>query len=377
MSARADALKEQAARALLWWASRPRRIRALVARRRLPQAPPARGARVVAAAVQMELTLVRTPEAFVVQVAELTAEAVDRGAQLVVFPEDCGSALLGMLPPVADASGRDVDALVHILAGPRARVADVLAFVGPYVERALTATFSEVARRTGAYVVAGSAMLPVGGGVRNVAFLFGPDGRLVGRHAKCHLIDLEERWGLQTGDDLEVYETSLGRLAMAVCMDSTYFETFRILALQGAEIVCIPTADPQPYNFWKARRGPWPRTQESPVYSVHACLVGRVLGLELTGRSSLFAPLELTPDGSGVIAQAATADAQEVVVGELDLAALRRLRAERPLRDVLRPDLYRRVFPAAYREYRARHPHGRRVWADRAGAPAVRAPDAR
>ncbi|MDR7438145.1 MAG: nitrilase-related carbon-nitrogen hydrolase [Armatimonadota bacterium] len=369
---RLDRAKAAALRAWLWWASRPHRVRALVRRHRLPRAPQPSGVRVTAAAVQMELRLAASAGAFIGQVAGLTADAIGRGAQLVVFPEDCGTALVGLLPGIAGGGPHeDVDSAVRRLAGPGARVADVLAAVGPALGRIFAATFSEIARATGAWVVAGSTMLPVAGGVGNVAFLFGPDGREAGRHVKCHLIELEERWGLRTGDDLQVYHTPVGRLALPICMDATYFETYRILALRGAEIVCVPTADPQPYNVWKALRGPWPRTQESLVYSVHACLVGRAFGLQLTGRSALFAPLELTPDASGVMARAASADSQEVVVGALDLQALRSLRAHHPALKALRPDLYRRVFPAVYHQYRARSAGGRRVRAGSSAPPVV------
>jgi predicted amidohydrolase len=360
-----DRAKSAALRGLLWWVSRPRRIRRLVRRHQLARAPQASAGLVTAAAVQMEFQLASSPGPFVRRVAALAAEAVGRGAQLVVFPEDCGTALVGLLPGLEEGrADTDIASAVRRLAGPQATVADVLAVVGPAVERVVRATVSEVARTPGAWVVAGSAMVPVGGAVRNVAVLFGPDGREVGRHIKCHLIDLEERWGLRTGDDLGVFPTPVGRLALAICMDATYFETYRIAALRGAEVVCVPTADPQPYNPWKALRGPWPRTQESLVYSVHACLVGHAFGLPLTGRSALFAPVELTSDGSGVVAQAATWDREEVVVGTLDLQALRRLRRDHPHIRALRPDLYRRVFPALYGDYRVRHPSGRRVWTE-------------
>jgi predicted amidohydrolase len=363
-------LRQELFRALLWWSSRPERVRSVVRRQRLPRAPERGSGMLRAAAIQMEVALCARPETFVLRIAQLLRRAVEEGAQLIVFPEDTGAALLGMLPGLRETSAaRTLDETVRDMAGSGARAADVLGFVGPYVERIVTAAFSELARLTRTHIVAGSALVPQDGRVFNTAFFFGPDGQEIGRHRKCHLLAMEAAWGLATGEALAVYPTPLGAVALPICMDATYFETYRILALEGAEIVCVPTADPQPYNFWKARRGPWPRTQESQVYSVHACLVGHVFGMPLTGRSALFAPIECTPNGSGVIAEAHTPDGEEVVVGALDLEALRELRRRAPFTDALRPDLYGRVFPALYREWAERNPRGHGVWS--AGAQGV------
>ena len=98
---------------------------------------------------------------------------------------------------------------------------------------------------------------------------------------------IEKEWGISRGSKLEVFPTPLGKLAFPVCMDATYFETFRILEKQGAEIVMIPIANPEPYNYGLALRGIWPRVQEAPVYGIKSALVGRVLGFEFTGRAFL------------------------------------------------------------------------------------------
>jgi predicted amidohydrolase len=362
-------LRQELFRSVLWWSSRPERVRSIARQQRLPKASKPRGDRVRAAAVQMELVLSGRPEAFIDRIAGLVRRAVEADAQLIVFPEDTGAALLGMLPGLGgEAAQRSLADTLRHTAGPDARVADVLAFVGPYVERIVTAAFSEIARLTRTHIVSGSALVPGDGWIFNTAFLFGPDGEEIGRHRKCHLLAMEAEWGVARGDELRVHPTTVGKIGLPICMDATYFETYRILALAGAEIVCVPTADPQLYNFWKARRGPWPRTQESQIPSVHACLVGQIFGMPLTGRSALFAPIECTPDGSGVIAEAQTTHREEVIVGTLDLEAMREARRLEPFVDTLRPDLYRRVFPALYRDYLARNPRGRGVWVDREAA---------
>ncbi|HHW14502.1 MAG TPA: nitrilase, partial [Firmicutes bacterium] len=230
------------------------------------------------------------------------------------------------------------------------RIADLFRLLTPATRRVFETTFSELARAFGVYIIPGSAVLAEPDGrVRNIAYLFGPHGELIGRQPKVHLLPLEAEWGLSPGDRFSVFATPLGRIALPVCMDMTYFESFRILSQLGAEIVAIPSANPEPWNLWLVLRGLWPRVQESEVYGLLASAVGSFLGLEFTGRSSAFAPLPLTADGTGVVAQAASESGEEILVADLDLEALRRYRRDSEVRAGFNRDLYRHYLPAVYR----------------------------
>ncbi|HEY8487856.1 MAG TPA: nitrilase-related carbon-nitrogen hydrolase [Thermaerobacter sp.] len=346
-----QAFQQQAFRLILRWTARGGPIRRTVAAMGIRRSQNLRRldpARVRVAAVQLELQTFRRPEDFTRWVAEPLGRAVADGAQLVAFPEDVGLALLGLLPGFEQlASAPSPEAALAGLGD--VAVADIFRFLGPAVGRIYHTTFSTLARAHGVFVHGGSVMLPRGRNLYNFGFLYGPDGRRVGLHAKTHLLPLEAEWGVCPGDALEVYETVLGRIGIPVCMDATYFETFRLLALDGAEIVVVPIANPEPYNEWHARRGTWARVQETPVYGVVPALVGRLLGIELTGRAAVYAPLALSPAGDGVLAQASTWDRPEVVVADLDLVRLREYRQRSGFPGSLRPDLYDRFLEPAYR----------------------------
>ena len=133
--------------------------------------------------------------------------------------------------------------------------------------------YSTLAAAYGLYLMAGSFVLPHGDKVVNRSFLYGPDGRLIGVQDKIHLMPIEAEWGISPGTEFKLFETAAGKIAAPVCMDASYFETFRILELQDAEIVIIPIANPEPYNYWLALRGIWPRVQECPVYGIKSALV--------------------------------------------------------------------------------------------------------
>ncbi|ADU50919.1 Nitrilase/cyanide hydratase and apolipoprotein N-acyltransferase [Thermaerobacter marianensis DSM 12885] len=349
-----QALEQHAFRLILRWTTRGGPLRRAVAAlgvRRSTNLHRLDPARVRVAAVQLELQTFQRPEDFVRWVAEPLARAVEGGAQLVAFPEDVGLALLGLLPGFDRlAAAPSPEAALAGLGD--VSVADVFRFLGPAVARVHHTTFSALARAHGVFVHAGSVMLPRGRNLYNFGFLYGPDGRLVGRHAKTHLLPLEAEWGVCPGDALEVYDTVLGKIGIPVCMDATYFETFRLLALKGAEMVVVPIANPEPYNEWHARRGTWARVQETPVYGIVPALVGRLLGIELTGRAAVYAPLELTPGGDGVVAQARRWDRADLVEAELDLVRLREYRQRTGFPGFLRPDLYDRYLAPAYRRLR-------------------------
>jgi len=305
--------------------------------------------RVSVAAMQLVLKLFKNPLDYVDEMHRFVQKAAATGAQLLVFPEDNNLQLLGMLPGIeqmgAAAGAQSGSGNKASAAG--ISVADVIHYVGPVLEPLIHATFSTLAAAYGLCLMAGSFLLSDGGRVVNRAFLFGPSGELIGSQDKVHLMPMEAAWGISRGNRLAMFETALGKLALPVCMDATYFETFRILEKMGTEIVMVPIANLEAYNCWLALRGVWPRVQESPVYGIKSALVGRAAGLKFTGRAGIFAPLELTPHGDGVLAEVASPEAEGMAVAELDLEALQELRADHPWRDT-NETLYRRYFPRLY-----------------------------
>ncbi|MBX6349968.1 MAG: nitrilase [Clostridia bacterium] len=299
-----------------------------------------RRATIRVAAVQMELRPEPSPRAFARHVFSLLRKAAECGAELVAFPEDAATGLVALLPGFALLSRPGT-----ATGGPAARglpVAEVFRLLGAAVGATYRAVFATFAEGFGLFLVAGTANLPEPDGrVQNVAHVFAPDGRLLARQPKLHLFPYEAAWGIAPGSDLLAFPTPWGPMASPVCMDATYFETARIARALGAEVVILPIADPGPAHLWKGRRGLWARCQEGGFYGVQSALVGRFLGLALSGRSAVFAPLELSPRGDGVLAEADDPASETVVWADLDLEALRSWRAEQP--DVRAPGFWRRL----------------------------------
>src|SRR6202011_935727 len=77
----------------------------------------------------------------------------------------------------------------------------------------------------------------------NSALLIGPEG-LVGVYSKTHvaafaidgMVSTEKAWW-SPGNELPVFETSLGRIGIEICYDNSFPEVSRTLTLKGAEII--------------------------------------------------------------------------------------------------------------------------------------------
>jgi predicted amidohydrolase len=77
----------------------------------------------------------------------------------------------------------------------------------------------------------------------NTAVLVGPEG-LLGIYRKVHLVG-DERHIFTPGDGWRVFPTEVGRLGLLICWDMAFPEASRVLTLQGAELLVMPTAWPK------------------------------------------------------------------------------------------------------------------------------------
>lgn len=260
-------------------------------------------------------------------------EARRTGADLLVLP-----GLAALLPAAVMAGAADpapdLDALVR---RHGAEAADLwLDWCRTY------------ARMLDVNLCAGSGVVLRGGAPVHAAWLVDRRGRVVVEQVQTHVGPEVRDWGIAPGSELEVAELEGARVGLLVGTDARYPEVGRILALLGAWLWLSPQALPAPHDPWAQRAGCWSQVQGNQVYCVEACLVGRLAGRELAGLSACLAPVELTADGSGLLAAAADSQAGEAVAAELDRGRLRALHHEYPVFRHLNPGLYARHLPRAY-----------------------------
>ncbi|MDY0212974.1 MAG: carbon-nitrogen family hydrolase [Desulfuromonadaceae bacterium] len=112
-------------------------------------------------------------------------------------------------------------------------------------------------------------------------------GSIVACYRKLHLFSTmgEDRF-LSPGDRTCVVTTSVGRLGLAICYDLRFPELFRKMALEGAEILCIPAEWPKPrQEHWRTLLRA--RAIENQMFVVAANCCGMQGKLDFFGMSML------------------------------------------------------------------------------------------
>ncbi|UCD74261.1 MAG: hypothetical protein JSV91_10770 [Phycisphaerales bacterium] len=138
-------------------------------------------------------------------------------------------------------------------------------------------------------------------------------GGLEGWYRKMHLF-VDEPDYFHPGDlGLPVFERAYGTIGILICFDWCFCETWRILALKGADLICHPSNLVIP---GKAQKAVPVHAMTNRVFIATANRIGTERELTFTGLSLIADP------GGEVLSQASQSNAEAVVV-EIDLAEAR------------------------------------------------------
>lgn len=122
-------------------------------------------------------------------------------------------------------------------------------------EHPALAAFQELARETGAWMLAGSLTVKVEPErVANRSLLIDPTGAVVGRYDKLHMFDVtladgesyRESRTYRPGDTAVVAQMPWGPLGMTICYDMRFPQLYRDLAHAGATMFTVPSAFTRP-----------------------------------------------------------------------------------------------------------------------------------
>jgi predicted amidohydrolase len=112
-----------------------------------------------------------------------------------------------------------------------------------------TDVLARKAREYSSYIIAGMLELDEDK-TYDTAVLIDRDGRIAGKYRKTHLPLAEVEDGETPGNEYPVFETDFGRIGILICWDFVFPETFRIMRLEGAEIVFLPIAGDPGARHW-------------------------------------------------------------------------------------------------------------------------------
>ena len=209
----------------------------------------------------------------------------------------------------------------------------------------VTSALAEVCRASGMHVVVGVNELDPSGGRHNSAVCIGPAGA-VATYRKLHLFYDEQSW-FAPGESLPVVDLPWGRLGMIVCFDIWFPEPTRALALAGAEVIACPTNWVSSFKRRVYDERGWcqgdymavARAAENGAVVACADRIGEERGLRFLGASII-----VGADGWPV-AGPAPADAEALLVADVDLAGVERARQRTPRNHLLGDR--RAAYPAA------------------------------
>ncbi|MGE7992575.1 carbon-nitrogen hydrolase family protein [Pseudomonas sp. NPDC089554] len=234
--------------------------------------------------------------------------AAQRGAQLLVCPEMFLSGYnigLDAVQRLAEADdGPSAMAVVEIAQAQR------IAIAYGYPERAEDGT------------------------LYNSVQLIDAHGRSLCNYRKTHLFGELDRSMFSPGPDhFPVVEMDGWKLSLLICYDIEFPENARRLALAGAELLLVPTANMTPYDF-TCQVTVRSRAQENQCYLVYANHCGAEGDVQYCGQSSI-----IGPDGS-LLAMAGQDEC--LLLADVERERVVRGREAFPYLADLRQDLHRR-----------------------------------
>ena len=237
--------------------------------------------------------------------ADAAAALFEQGADVVVLPE--------MSVPWYSTDREALAPLAEALDGPT------------------VSAWQEQAALHGGLVVGGFCERS-GDDIYNTAVAVGPEG-VVAHYRKLHLFDVEKHCFAPGDAGLPVAETAYGTIGLCICYDLRFVEVVRVLALRGADLICVPTAwvrgfDRRQYaegELIPHAQGALVQANLSQVFIACASQVGPGDGVECLGSSVLADPY------GQVVAGPLSTVREQTEVADIDLADARRAQARSEL----------------------------------------------
>lgn len=177
--------------------------------------------------------------------------------------------------------------------------------------------------------------------IYNTSVLFDNHGKILGKHRKMHLFDIDvkgkiyfkESDTLSAGSDFTVIETELAKIGIGICYDIRFVELSRIMTLNGAKILIFPGA----FNL---TTGPahWEILFKSRALDNQVYAIGVAPALDKSANYNSFGhSIAVNPWGE-VIEELGFDEDLKIV--EIDLDEIERIREEIPILKNRRTDLY-------------------------------------
>lgn len=275
--------------------------------------------------VQYMMKQINSFEEFATQVEYYTDVAYDAKADFCVFPEIFTTQLMSFLDEQI----------------PSKAIQRLTEYTEEYIE-----LFTGLAVKYNVNIIGGSHFVEEDDGdIFNIAYLFRRDGTIEKQY-KVHITPNERKWwGISPGNDVEVFDTDCGKIAIQICYDIEFPELARIATDKGANIIFTPFCTEDRQGYLRVRYCSQARAVENQIYTVIAGTVGNLPETENMdiqyAQSAIFAPSDFEFARDGIVGEC-NPNIEMVVIGDVDLEILRRQRQSGTVRQLKdrRHDVY-------------------------------------
>ena len=202
-------------------------------------------------------------------------------------------------------------------------------------------TISSLAQENNVYILAGSIPEKENDNLYNTSYLFNRKGEILAKHRKMHLFDIDvkdritfkESDVLTAGDNFTIANTEFGKIGIGICYDVRFPELARIMVEKGALILFYPGA----FNM---TTGPahWELLFRSRALDNQVYCVGVAPALNKDASYHSFGHSIIANPWGEVLAEAN--EEESLIICEIDLDEIKKVREELPLLKNKREDLY-------------------------------------
>jgi predicted amidohydrolase len=189
--------------------------------------------------------------------------------------------------------------------------------------------FSSLAKQHQVTINAGSFPVREGTLLTNRSYIFGADGSM-GQQDKIMLTRFErERTTLHAGQEFNLFTTSFGVVAIAVCYDIQFPLNIRKIAEAGAQLIIVPACTGRLAGFNRVKTGCQARALENQIPVIHSTTVGDALWNPIAdtnaGAAGCYTPADNGFPDDGILA-IGTLNQPAWVYATLDLTAFETIR---------------------------------------------------
>ena len=200
---------------------------------------------------------------------------------------------------------------------------------------------SELASNNHVYILAGSIPEKENDNLYNTSYLFDKNGEIIAKHRKMHLFDIDikgrmtfkESDVLTAGDNVTVANTEFGKIGIGICYDVRFPELARLMVQEGALVLFYPGA----FNM---TTGPahWEMLFKARALDNQVYCVGVAPALNEDASYHSFGHSIIASPWGDIIVEAD--EKENLIITEIDLSEIKKIREELPLLKNKREDLY-------------------------------------